>query len=113
MSERDFRRCARCDTALDSAFSVEDDQQPSGGVLCSSRGSYGSRRFDPTGGSVYLSFVLCDSCLVWLVLNGRVLAYRQRRPVLNDLIDAKGIVYTETLIETRTAASAADQKETK
>jgi hypothetical protein len=51
------------------------EAQPGDGVMCTTHGNYGSTVYDPMDGS-YLSFNVCDKCLVEAGEKGRVMEGR-------------------------------------
>lgn len=53
--------CIVCHKRLDSAFEGEDNH-PENGVVCITRGNYGSPVFDEVDGH-FLEFNVCDECL--------------------------------------------------
>jgi hypothetical protein len=51
------------------------EAQPGDGVMCTTHGNYGSTVYDPMDGA-YLSFNICDKCLVEAGEKGRVMEGR-------------------------------------
>ncbi len=57
-------RCICCDKKLAPIHDDEPCYQPSGGVMCTSTGNYGSTAFDSIHGEEELLFFVCDECLM-------------------------------------------------
>ena len=70
--------CIICGTELQRAW--EDEGQPSDGVVCTTRGNYGSQVYDSLNGE-YLAFNICDGCLTRAGEQGRVQTTRASIPV--------------------------------
>ena len=72
--------CLVCGCRLDR---VDDgnEGQPDDGLMCSTRGNYGSTVFDPEDMS-YLAFNICDGCMVRKAELGRVMVTRSFLPVV-------------------------------
>lgn len=62
--------CVVCGRTLRNVMD-ETDNQPSDGVVCQTRGNYGSTVFDSFNGEK-LEFNLCDPCLVKADEQGRI-----------------------------------------
>ena len=73
--------CLACGCEM-GAVSPISDIQPDGGVLCSTRGNYGSAAFDRGEHGERLLFTVCDPCLVKAGHEGRVLVTRDFRVLL-------------------------------
>ena len=51
--------------------------QPSGGVMCSTSGNYGSTVYDPVMSGDYIAFNICDQCFVIKGDEGRLMASKE------------------------------------
>jgi hypothetical protein len=71
--------CLVCGQEL-LATTVHCQAQPDDGVMCYTHGNYGSTVYDPFEGE-YLSFNICDPCLVAAGEAGRLMVTRDRRPL--------------------------------
>lgn len=74
--------CLVCGKALEREFD-EFESQPAEGVMCRTRGNYGSRIFDDFAGEA-LDFNLCDDCLVRAGEQGRVFIVKVELPIRYD-----------------------------
>jgi hypothetical protein len=75
--------CIVCGTPLKNVWE-DAENQPDGGVACSTRGNYGSTVYDPVLSAEFLEFNLCDPCLVRAGEQGRVYAARNAQPIVMD-----------------------------
>lgn len=77
--------CLVCGCGLER---VHDDAegQPDDGLMCMTRGNYGSTVFDPEDMS-YLAFNVCDTCMVEKAEQGRVMVTRTHQRVVVDRTD--------------------------
>lgn len=73
--------CIVCNVRLNRVDDHCDETQPYEGTNFHSQGHYGSTVFDPMDGS-YVSFNICDTCLVERGQTGHVVCGRRSRPVL-------------------------------
>jgi hypothetical protein len=59
--------CFKCEKALQSIFhdidEVDDCRQPSGGLIFTAGGNYGSTVYDPTMSAPELVIWICDECM--------------------------------------------------
>lgn len=76
--------CIICGGTLERE-SDEYEGQPADGVMCSTRGNYGSTVYDAMTGE-YLAFNICDPCLVERGKMGRLFATRSSIPVQTDVV---------------------------
>lgn len=74
--------CIICGRTLLRAFE-EYEGQPDEGVMCSTSGNDGSRKFDPMNGEK-LCFNICDDCLVERA--DRIMITREAIPITTDIV---------------------------
>lgn len=72
-------RCVRCDCTFEDAMPGSEPSPPSGGLVFTSGGNYGSGVFDETGDSRLL-VLICDECILALRALENVVIYRQPVP---------------------------------
>lgn len=68
----DCTPCIVCGNVLPKAIPGESVNQPYQGLMCSTRGNYGSTIFDPMD-NTSLAFIVCDNCMIESATKGRVL----------------------------------------
>ncbi len=79
--------CIICGCVLARVHDFEG--QPDDGIMCQSRGNYGSTVFDPDDMS-FLAFNICDHCIVERAVAGRVMVTRSFIPVKVDRMGTVG-----------------------
>lgn len=78
-------RCVRCDCDFEGESEWSDGCPPTGGVIFTSHGNYGSKLYDePTYSPNYIAVIVCDSCLRELAADSNVMYVRPIRTVVND-----------------------------
>lgn len=85
-------RCVICRAEIKPALASDEDiNPPSGAVVFSSYGNYGSTVFDPMTNSIHIEIFICDGCLEKEVAEGNVLQVVTReniqheRTIINEL----------------------------